>query len=140
LLERFETADGRGAGVRAKEAIAKRTVLIEYRGVLLTKSEALEAEERYERGGEAHCYTFWFRGGQGEQLCLDGTRSGHMSRFINHSKKHPNVAPKLLRATGDERPRIVFKAIRNIAAGEEVLFDYNENRPHVLDANPWLRE
>ncbi len=128
--------------MRAREAIAKRTVLIEYRGVLLSKSEALEAEERYERDGERHCYTFWFRGGQGEQLCLDATRSVHMSRFINHSKKRANVAPKLLRATGEgqPQPRIVFKATRNIAAGEEILFDYNENRPHVLEANPWLRE
>ncbi len=151
-LERFETSDGRGYGVRATAPIAKRTVVTEYRGRLLSKQEAEETEECYERNGDTRmCYTFWFRGKTGQQQCLDATDSKHISKYINHSRKRANVMPVLVRdqedndedtqsSFGSDASRIVFKAMRNIAAGEELLFDYGENRAHVLEANPWLKE
>jgi hypothetical protein len=70
----------------------------------------------------------------------------------HHSKKRANLLPVLVYADNDDderkedapykrqRPRIIFKAIRTIAAGEELLFDYGENREEVLEANPWLKE
>jgi SET domain-containing protein len=146
VLEEFETTDGRGTGVRARRTILKRSIVLEYKGKLLSKAEALKAEDFYEGRGDVACYTFWIRGKAGEKLCLDATHSAHISKFINHSKKHPNLLPVLVYADeekedgGGGRPRIMFKAMHNIPAGAELLFDYRENRPTVLEANPWLKE
>lgn len=92
---------------------------MEYEGTLLSKEEAVAAEERYEERGDVACYTFWIRGKAGEKLCLDATHSKHISKFINHSKKRANLLP-VLQYDDDEskedspartrcRPRIVFK-------------------------------
>ena len=147
-MEKFETSDGRGLGVRAKIAIEKGQKITEYCGALLSRDEAEEAERRYEERGDSMCYTFWFRGSNGEQLCLDATHSTHISRFFNHSKKRPNIKPRRVVPDNDEdsptppdrHPKIVFFARRNIAAGDELLFDYGEDRPHVLRENPWLKQ
>lgn len=151
-MEKFKTSDGRGFGVRARSEIAKRSAVVEYEGTLLTKEEALRAEEKYDARGDVACYTFWIRGPAGQKMCLDATHSTHISKFINHSKKRANLLPVLVYADNDDderkedapykrqRPRIIFKAIRTIAAGEELLFDYGENREEVLEANPWLKE
>lgn len=78
-------------------------------------------------------YMFWFVDPTTRQpLCVDATHTTHISRFINHSRKRANLAPKLVHS------RIVFKARRTIRAGEELLFDYGDRRPHVLAACPWL--
>ena len=60
--------------------------------------------------------------------------SGRYGRLINHSKNEPNCEPILLNHGGS--PRILFKASRDILAGEELYYDYND-RENILD-NPWL--
>ncbi len=151
MVEKFKTGDGRGFGVRAVCDIPKRSVVLEYVGELLSNEEAVDAEVEYEQRGDVCCYLFWVRGKAGEKLCLDATNSHHISKFINHSKKRANLLPTLHyddqeskedfpAAKSNGRPRIMFKAIRNIVAGEELLFDYGEHRQEVLEANPWLRE
>ena len=49
---------------------------------------------------------------------LDGGRGGNSSRWINHS-----CAPNC-EAEEDERKRVFLHALRDIAAGEELFFDY----------------
>ena len=68
---------------------------------------------------------------------IDATEDDHRyGRMVNHSKKVPNVSPKVF--TIDGVPRLCLMALRNIGIGEELLYDYGERRKEVLDSNPWL--
>lgn len=51
-------------------------------------------------------------------------------RTINHSRKRANVRPRLYQLDfgGQERDVILFLVIRDIKAGEELLFDYGVKR------------
>jgi hypothetical protein len=51
---------------------------------------------------------------------IDGASRRNLGRYINHACK-PNVAAVL------RRGRIVFVALRGIAAGEEITLDYGED-------------
>lgn len=37
-------------------------------------------------------------------------------------------------------PRLYFVALRNIAPGEELSYDYGDRRKDVIKDNPWLLE
>ena len=53
---------------------------------------------------------------------IDATDSAHISRFINHSRRHANLVPVLLKDPDNpNQPVIFFKATRRIARGEELL-------------------
>ena len=54
-----------------------------------------------------------------------------VSRFLNHSKKNPNLKPSLI-VINDE-PRVIFKALKDIDEGSYLTWDYGELRKHVLD-------
>ena len=115
-------------------------MILEYEGTLLSKQEAEEAEEAYEANGDITCcYMFWFKAKNGKQMCLDATKSEHVSAFINHSCKRPNIAPELVY---DENgtPRIMFRTKKALKKGDELLFDYGDRREHVLKANQWLKD
>ena len=66
--------------------------------------------------------------------------TSHISRYINHSRKHPNLVPRLKTGGPGNIPRIIFKAKVNVEPGVELLFDYGDTRRDVVDANPWLLE
>ena len=132
-LELFQTNNDRGLGVRTTRRISKRTVVVEYCGVLLSEEEGARMEQLYAKRGETHCYMFWFRG-----MCLDATNNSHISRYINHSRKRPNLVPRLKVVQGV--PRIIFKAKMDLEPGTELLFDYGDKRRDVVDANTWLLE
>jgi len=55
---------------------------------------------------------------------------GRFGRLINHSKRHPNLKPKVCAVDGS--PRLFFTARRNIVAGEELLYDYGKQEAEVL--------
>lgn len=131
----FYCAD-KGYGVKSRVDILRETLVMYYQGELLTRAQAVEREASYAE--EQHCYQFYFkaptRDGSSQTLCWDATHSHHISRYLNHSRKLANVQPKL---TGS---RIAFYARRNIAAGEELLFDYGDRHPAVVKALPWLKK
>lgn len=62
----------------------------------------------------------------------------NMGRLLNHSRKNANVKPQLVVVDG--LPYIAFTATRDVAVGEELLFDYGERRPEQLAMFPWLKE
>ncbi len=68
-----------------------------YEGKLLSRKEGERQEEVYERRGDCNSYTYWFIVHMPERatVCLDATASVHISKYINHSRKRPNIAPKL---------------------------------------------
>jgi SET domain-containing protein len=106
-----------GRGVYARRAIPDGTRVVEYTGERITKREALRREaqrlERRRRGQDDSVYIFELNG----RYDLDGRSRGNVARYINHSCS-PNCRVEILRG------RIWIIARRDIAAGEELTFDY----------------
>ena len=106
-----------GAGVYARIEIPFAHVIVEYRGARITKAESQRREatrlQRLRRGHDSCTYIFNLNA----RFDIDGRRGGNISRFINHSCQ-PNCCSQL------DRGRIWIMAIRDIAPGEEITFDY----------------
>jgi uncharacterized protein len=102
-----------GRGVFALRRIPKGTRIIEYEGERIDDAQALV---RYPELMDAENHTFVFE--VAPDLNIDGGSGGNSSRFINHSCD-PNCE------TLDEDCRIFVEAIRDIAPGEELTYDYN---------------
>jgi uncharacterized protein len=94
------------AGCYTTAAIRKGALVAEYTGYPLPKEEA-------DRAYDASVVTYLFGLGDGSMV-IDGHS---MAMFINHSCR-PNCE------TEEEDGRVWIKAIRNIAAGEEITYDY----------------
>ena len=99
-------------GVFAAEPINKNRRIVTYDGELIGHAEGNERALRYLEAGEIWCFTVnrrWVR---------DASVGGNVARFINHSCK-PNCYAHVI---GHD---IWIRASRNIAAGEELTYDYN---------------
>jgi len=94
-------------GVYATAPIKRRTVIVEYTGPRLTYAEADAIYEHSPR-------TYLFGMVDGQRV-IDGDG---IAAFINHSCD-PNCEADEIRG------RVIIRAIRNIAAGEELVYDYN---------------
>ena len=101
-----------GKGVFALQDLAEGETLIEYVGEVIDWPEALE---RHPHDPEQPNHTFYFHLESG--LVIDAHVGGNSSRWINHS-----CAPNCL--ADEEDGRVFIKALRNIAAGEELFYDY----------------
>jgi len=95
------------AGCYTTAPIKKGTRVTEYTGPLITKDVA---DEKYENSPT----TYLFGLGNGDMV-IDGHST---AMFINHSCD-PNCE------TDEVKGRVWIKAIRNIAAEEELTYDYN---------------
>lgn len=103
-----------GRGVFATEWIPEGTRLVEYTGERLT---VREAEARYpEDDPSVDYHTFLFA--IDDDVVIDASRRGSMARWINHGCD-PNCDAVV------EEKRIFIESIRDIAPGEELLYDYN---------------
>lgn len=96
-----------GTGVFARVPIARGTTVIEYVG------ERLSKEESWRRRQANNFFIFTVT----EEFDIDGAVEWNPARFINHS-----CAPNCEAQEGDERIWIV--AVRDIAPGEELSFNY----------------
>ena len=68
---------------------------------------------------------------------VDATsESGLLGRLVNHSRLKFNCATKVVEV--DDRPHLILVAARDIAVGEEMLYDYGDRSKESLDAYPWL--
>ena len=94
-------------GVYTTSPIKKGAIVAEYTGPRLTNSQADDIYEHSPR-------TYLFGLTDGEHV-IDGDS---IAAFINHSCK-PNCD------TDEVRGRVIIRTIRNIAAGEELAYDYN---------------
>src|SRR5712691_9434008 len=94
-------------GVYTTAPIKRRSIVAEYTGPRLTNSQADDIYEHSPR-------TYLFGLVDGEHV-VDGDG---IAAFINHSC-HPNCEADEIRG------RVIIRAIRNIAAGEELVYDYN---------------
>jgi SET domain-containing protein len=94
-------------GVYATAPIKKRAIVVEYTGPRLTYAEADAIYEQSPR-------TYLFGMVDGHRV-IDGDG---IAAFINHSCD-PNCEADEIRG------RVIIRAIRNIAVGEELVYDYN---------------
>jgi len=101
-----------GKGVFALVAIPQGATLIEYTGEVVDWAEAVR---RHPRDPSQPNHTFFFHLDDGR--AIDGAVGGNASRWINHACA-PNCEAE------DDHGRIFIRALRDIAAGEELFFDY----------------
>ena len=72
--------------------------------------------------------------------CVDATdETERLGRLINHSRKAANLVTKII-VDEDKKLRLCLLASRDIAAGEELLFNYGDRSPLSIAGNPWLVE
>lgn len=98
-----------GLGLFATEPIAKGTFIVAYRGVRISHAEA----ERREARGARYIFEIDSR------WSIDGSDRRNLARYANHSCR-PNAESAL------SKGRLILRAIRPIATGDEITFDYGE--------------
>lgn len=136
-LEVKDTGLAKGRGLFATARINKGQYVCEYHtSEIYPASQRKKLVERYAASGEGD-YICEVRTGRGDSkwMCFDATRCYHQyGRYANHASKGCNIkpsAPVFVR----KNFRIGFLAIRDIKAGEELVWDYGD-RSHDL---PWLK-
>jgi SET domain-containing protein len=101
-----------GKGVFALQAIAAGETILDYQGEVIDWDEALR---RHPHDPAQPNHTFYFHLDDGR--VIDGGVNGNSARWINHACE-PNCESE------EVDGRIVIKALRDIAPGEELFFDY----------------
>jgi SET domain-containing protein len=101
-----------GKGVFALQDIAEGENIIEYVGEVISWKQALQRHP-HDPGDPNH--TFYFH--IDENTVIDALYGGNTSRWINHACE-PNCE------ADEVDGRVHIKALRNIAAGEELSYDY----------------
>ena len=54
-------------------------------------------------------------------------------KFLNHSKKHPNVRTKIMVHPENGKPEVMFKTMRTVVKDEELCYDYGPKYPGLND-------
>jgi SET domain-containing protein len=115
-----------GTGVFAARRIPKGTRVIEYLGERVSHAEA---DRRYEDKDISDNHTFLFT--VDARTVIDAGVGGNAARYINHSCD-PNCESVI------EKGRVYIDAVRDIAAGAELAYDYMIERepgdPPDIDA------
>ncbi|CAH0477739.1 unnamed protein product [Peronospora belbahrii] len=114
-LTKLIDCGNKGLGIRLLEDIKAGSFVSEYMGEIVTEQEYHMRRVLYHN--EKHRYIMVLSGGE----VIDATRMGGWARFINHSCD-PNCGVEKWDVNGEERCAIF--ALRDIAAGEELTFDY----------------
>lgn len=134
----IRTVPGKGRGIFSKEEYHKGDFVIEYSGDLLTENEAKTRELDYQNDPSKGSYMFYFTKNR-KTYCVDATEeSGRLARLINHSRKMPNLKPRV--HLFNNRPHIIFVANCTIKKADELLFDYGDKCKTSIANHPWLLE
>lgn len=110
-----------GWGLFTKMDITKDDMITEYMGEIVRQCVADKREAAYEISGEGSCYMFRLD----RARIVDATMIGCMARFMNHCCQ-PNAYAKIITVDTEfgVDKKIAVLASRNIAAGEEITYDY----------------
>ncbi|KHJ44300.1 SET domain protein [Trichuris suis] len=128
--------EGKGRGVVAAKDFTKGEFVVEYRGELISRFEALKREKSYQNDSSIGCYMYYFTF-RNKHYCVDATEeTEYKARLINHSAKEPNCVPKIVEV--NNRPCIVLIASRDVYVGEELLYNYGDRSRASIAAHPWL--
>jgi SET domain-containing protein len=101
-----------GKGVFALRPIEPGEVVIEYKGQMITWAEA---QRRHPHDPDDPNHTFYFH--IDDKRVIDGKVQGNAAKWINHACE-PNCEAE------EEGDRVFIKALRPIAPGEELFYDY----------------
>ncbi|HYD96327.1 MAG TPA: SET domain-containing protein-lysine N-methyltransferase [Noviherbaspirillum sp.] len=101
-----------GRGVFATRKIPAGTCIIEYQGERITWKEAVR-RENLKAPDNFHTFFFSLESGR----IIDGGSNGNDARWINHACE-PNCEAR------EEDGRVFIYALRDIARGEELNYDY----------------
>jgi len=99
-----------GLGLFAAKAIARTTYIATYRGRRIPTDEAHARESRF---GAKYMFEI------NSQWTIDGSSRKNLARYANHSC---NANAKAILRNG----QIVLVALRRIAMGEEITYDYGK--------------
>jgi serine/threonine protein kinase len=111
----FDAGPKKGRGLRTLEAVRKGDFIIEYVGKAVRKKDLESLFNEYHR--ERMLYIMRLDG----DVYIDARKQGGLARYINHSCQ-PNCIVDRWKVFGITRA--VLFAIQDIAAGEELTFDY----------------
>ena len=126
----------KGRGISTKRDFLKGEFVAEYAGNLIDLKTAKKLETTYAMDPKIGCYMYYFRHNN-KCMCIDATdESERYGRLINHSMKLPNCLSKVVILEG--KPRLIFVAKTDIAAGTELLYDYGDKSKNSVLGNPWL--
>lgn len=101
-----------GRGVYAAAPIAAGARIIEYTGERITWEEAVDRHP-HDPAQPNHTFYFHLDGG----LVIDALYGGNDARWINHACE-PNCEAR------EKKGRVFIHALRDIAQGEELFYDY----------------
>ena len=107
-----------GWGLYTRVDLKKDDFVIEYVGQVIRNSVADKREIYYDEAGVGSCYLFRID----DDCIVDATRRGHIGRFINHCCT-PNAYARTVEI-GKHTRKIVIIALKDLKAGEEVMYDY----------------
>lgn len=113
-LKQFRTLE-KGYGLKTLQSIAKNEFIIEYVGEVLTKNEY---QRRTENSNDKNSFFMEFH----QNLLIDASKKGNLSRFINHSCD-PNC--EIVKWMVDGKLRMVLTSTKAIQPGEELSYNYN---------------
>uniref|UniRef100_A0A1J3FTG8 Histone-lysine N-methyltransferase SUVR1 n=1 Tax=Noccaea caerulescens TaxID=107243 RepID=A0A1J3FTG8_NOCCA len=128
-LEVFFTPNGKGWGLRTLERLPQGAFVSEYVGEVLTIPELYQRSFDNKLTSPVILDARW---GSKESLednkslCLDGTRYGNISRFLNHRCLDANLIeiPVHVETPDQHYYHIAFFTTRDIEAMEELTWDY----------------
>ncbi|XP_049334436.1 N-lysine methyltransferase KMT5A-A-like [Astyanax mexicanus] len=109
----------KGRGVFATDHFQKGDFVVEYRGELISFSEAEKRRTTYDDRCAVFLFDFYW---QEKWWCIDAAiEDGSLGRLVNDDDKNPNCKMKII---VDGEPHLCLFAVRDISPGEEVTYDY----------------
>ncbi|KAI8475312.1 MAG: hypothetical protein J3K34DRAFT_365702 [Monoraphidium minutum] len=118
-MEIFQTSNNRGHGVRAARPIRKGEFVVEYAGEVVDSPEVQRRMEAQRQLGQRHFYIMDL----GHGLYIDALRRGNHGRLLNSSCE-PNCETQKWHDAATNEVRVGIFAARDVAAGEELTYDY----------------
>ncbi|KAL6112357.1 uncharacterized protein ACO6RY_09132 [Pungitius sinensis] len=112
----------KGRGVFAKAPFQKGDFVVEYRGVLISSEESQRRRSIYHARCSVFMLDFYCRG---KAWCVDAAQEdGSLGRLVNDDLYQPNC--KMKKVLTDGKPHLFLFALRDIAVGEEITYEYEE--------------
>lgn len=147
-LERIDSQDwpglvinemgDRGKGVVTLKTFQQGDTMMDYGGLHLSGPEAEVYIDTAEKTLLDTSYQFLFKydGIQHVVDAMDVKEYGNkVGRYVNHSRRHPNLIPKVKVLDGNVL--LLLVASRDIMVNEELLFNYADNRKNVPE---WMKQ
>ena len=134
-------AGDKGRGVFTTKSFAPGDFVCEYTGTLLTAAEGRDKEKIYDKKPDEYgSFVHYFVDKVTcKEMCIDSTKTEEtpevvpepVGRLVNHTSGDANVTRRPEHIFGV--PRLIFFASRFIKEGEELLYDYGDHRPSVIE-------